>query len=92
MKIRSLRLGKKELNGQLKSLKIQGDHVIMSMSISDPATWQVRASLTHKDLMRLLWWFIKSRVLLFLVTGFVHRKTPRPPHEFETMSDLKSGS
>lgn len=92
MRIRSPRLGETELNGQLKGLKIQGDHLIMSMSLSEPATWQVRASLTHKDLTRLIWWFVRSRVPLFLLTGFRSRKNPRPPDEFITKPDLKSES
>jgi len=92
MRIRSPRLGETELNGQLKGLKIQGDHVIMSINMSQPATWQARAALTHKDLTRLLWWFIKSRVPIFLLTGFRHRKNPKLPDEFETSADLKRPS
>ena len=92
MRIRSPRLGETELNGHLEGLKIQGDHVIMAMRISEPATWQVRASLTHKDLTRLLWWFVRSRVPIFLLTGFRRRKNPKLPDEFETSTDLKRPS
>lgn len=84
MRIRSPRLGNTELTGRLESLKTQGDHIIVTMRISEPASWQVRTALTHKDLTRLLCWFIRSRVPIFLLTGFRRRKNPRPPDEFKT--------
>lgn len=82
MKIKSPALGDVELTGRIDTLKTQDDHIIMAIRISEPVSWRVRVALTHKDFTSFLFHLIKSKVAIFLLTGFRNRRNPKLPDEF----------
>lgn len=67
MLTRSTGLGRTELVGDIKTLDVKADYIVIGCRTTDPVKWHVRVALNFTDLMvttRLLLWSRKGWVFL----------------------------
>ena len=77
MLMRSTGLGKTELVADVIDLKAQGDHLILYVNTTEPVRWKVRATITLKDVRRLLVVGIKISIILkFPLANLEHSNLP----------------
>ena len=77
IRITSPELGRLEVVGQPKEFKQSGDYALLSVQSTNLEGWDSVIALDHRDAIRFLWLMFKSRVLIFLVSGFKKRNNPR---------------
>ena len=82
MLFRSTGLGKTELVGEITDCKAQGDHLILLVNTIDPVRWKVRATITLKDLRRLIVVSLKWSIVGFFLNIKRWLREPQHPGEF----------
>ena len=82
MLMRSTGLGKTELVADVIDLKAQGDHLILYVDTTEPVRWKVRATITLKDVKRLLVVGIKISIILFMMNVVRWFREPKHPGDF----------
>ncbi len=64
MLVRSTGLGRTELVGDVKSLEVKADYIIIGMKTNEPVKWQVRVAANWSDLMMI------TKLLIFSIHGW----------------------
>lgn len=64
MLVRSTGLGRTELEGDVKTLDVKADYVIIGMKTTEPVKWHVRVAVNFSDLMTI------TRLLIFSCRGW----------------------
>jgi len=82
MLFRSTGLGKTELVGEITDCKPQGDHLILFVNTTDPVRWKVRATITMKDMKRLIVVCLKLSIVTFFLNIKRWLREPEHPGEF----------
>ena len=91
MLTRSTGLGRTELVGDIKSLDVKADYIILGCKTTDPVKWQVRVALNFTDLLittkliflsRRGWFFIVKQMLKFMVRPFKKDKSYVRPDDY----------
>lgn len=82
MLFRSTGLGKTELVGEITDCRAQGDHLILFVNTIDPVRWKVRATITLKDIRRLIVVCFKWSIVSFLLNIRRWLREPEHPGEF----------
>jgi hypothetical protein len=83
MLFRSTGLGKTELVGRIDDLQRQGDYLVMYVDVLEPVKWRIRASLSFRDLAKVMACMAKSSVLRFVLSPWQWGKTkPEHPGDF----------
>ena len=80
IRIKARELGTLDAEGTMSKLKRSGDYVVVTVAVDSITRYDLNTSLalTYKDLIQLVGLFIKSKLLLFLITGIRNRNNPRP--------------
>ena len=82
MLMRSTGLGATELVADINDCSPKGDHLILHLGTTEPVKWKVRATMTLKDLKKLIWICMKMRVLFFVLNISRWFREPQHPGEF----------
>jgi hypothetical protein len=83
MLMRSTGLGKTQLTGSIKSVKRQGDYLIMSVGVTDPVKWTVRVGVSHRDMVKVITSVINPSAISFVLSPRqMLNKNPKHPGEF----------
>ena len=77
IRITAPELGQLEVVGQPKGFKQSGDYALLSVQSLNLEGWDSYIALEHRDVIRFIWLMLKSRVFIFLITGFKNRNNPR---------------
>ena len=64
MLVRSTGLGRTELEGDVKSLDVKADYIIIGMKTVEPVKWHVRVAANYSDLVTIM------RMLMFSARGW----------------------
>ena len=64
MLIRSTGLGRTELVGDVKTLEVKADYIIIGMKTTEPVKWHVRVAANYSDLMMII------KLLIFSIHGW----------------------
>lgn len=64
MLVRSTGLGRTELEGDIKSVDVKGDYLIIVMKTTEPVKWHVRVATNFSDLMTI------TRLIIFTGKGW----------------------
>lgn len=64
MLVRSTGLGRTELEGDVKSLEVKADYIIIGMKTNEPVKWHVRVAANYSDLMTI------TKLLIFSFQGW----------------------
>ena len=64
MLVRSTGLGRTELEGDVKSLDVKADYIIIGMKTVEPVKWHVRVAANYSDLITIM------RMLMFSARGW----------------------
>ncbi len=80
LRITSPEIGKIDSEGKINKLKRSGDYVVVTVSVDANTKFDLNTSLAlgYRDLIRLVGLFLRSKLLLFLITGIKNRNNPRP--------------
>jgi hypothetical protein len=72
-------LGKKELEGEIVSVKKVDDLLIFFMDVVKPVKWHTRMAFQEKDLRSLVLALVKPKNLLYVIKSFFsdQEKVPR---------------
>jgi hypothetical protein len=68
-----------ELVGDIIDVKPMDDWLIMHLRTTTPAGWDLKAALTHEDLITMLKLLLKPRNLKWLVLGFLKKAVADKP-------------
>ncbi|MBE0479500.1 MAG: hypothetical protein IBX68_00820 [Dehalococcoidia bacterium] len=83
MLFRSTGLGKTELVGKVDTMKRQGDYLIMYVDVIEPVKWRIRASMSFKDLARVMGCCVKGSIMRFILSPRQWRnRSPEHPGDF----------
>ncbi len=82
MLFRSTGLGKTELVGEIADCKPQGDHLILFVNTIEPVRWKVRATITMKDMKRLMVVCFKMSIIKFFLNIKRWLREPQHPGDF----------
>ena len=91
MLTRSTGLGNTELAGDIKTLDVKADYLIISCKTTDPVKWKVRVAMSFYDLInvaRLIvfswrcWKFIVSQLFMSVIRLFKKNKSLVRPDEY----------
>lgn len=82
MLFRSTGLGKTELVGEITDCKAQGDHLILFVNTIDPVRWKVRATITLKDMRKLMVVCFKWSIVSFFLNIKRWLREPEHPGEY----------
>lgn len=64
MLVRSTGLGRTELEGDVKTLDVKADYIIIGMKTNEPVKWHVRVAANYSDLMTI------TKLLIFSFHGW----------------------
>jgi hypothetical protein len=64
MLVRSTGLGRTELEGDVKTLDVKADYIIIGMKTNEPVKWHVRVAANYSDLMTI------TKLLIFSLHGW----------------------
>ena len=64
MLVRSTGLGRTELEGDVKTLDVKADYIIIGMKTNEPVKWHVRVAANYYDLMTI------TKLLIFSFQGW----------------------
>ena len=64
MLVRSTGLGRTELGGDVKTLDVKADYIIIGMKTNEPVKWHVRVAANYSDLMTI------TKLLIFSLQGW----------------------
>lgn len=64
MLVRSTGLGRTELEGDVKTLDVKADYIIIGMKTVEPVKWHVRVAANYSDLITII------RMLIFSARGW----------------------
>lgn len=70
MRMKAQFMGSLEVVGQITHIKEKDEWIIMNVRTTTPAGWDLRAALTHKDIITLLRLMLRPRILLYIIFGF----------------------
>ena len=91
MLTRSTGLGNTELAGDIKTLDVKADYMIIGCKTTSPVKWHVRVALSFPDLITVLrmllstrrgWSFILKQLLKILMRPFRKNKSLMRPADF----------
>ena len=91
MLIRSTGLGRTELVGDVKTLDVKADYIIIGMKTTEPVKWHVRVAANYSDLMTITmllifsfqgWKFIIVQFLKSLGRIFTRKKNFARPDDY----------
>jgi len=91
MLIRSTGLGRTELEGDVKTLDVKADYIIIGMKTTEPVKWHVRVAANYSDLMTITmllifsfqgWKFIIVQFLKSLGRIFTRKKKFVRPDDY----------
>jgi len=91
MLIRSTGLGRTELEGDVKTLGVKADYIIIGMKTTEPVKWHVRVAANYSDLMTITmllifsfqgWKFIIVQFLKSLGRIFTRKKNFVRPDDY----------
>ena len=82
MLMRSPGLGKTELGADIQDVKRKGDHLILYMDTLEPVRWRVRATVTLREIKRLILVSLKLSIVVFLLNPVRWFRTPRHPGDY----------
>jgi hypothetical protein len=91
MLIRSTGLGRTELEGDVKTLDVKADYIIIGMKTTEPVKWHVRVAANYSDLMTITmllifsfqgWKFIIVQFLKSLGRIFTRKKNFVRPDDY----------
>ena len=91
MLIRSTGLGRTELEGDVKTLDVKADYIIIGMKTTEPVKWHVRVAANYSDLMTITmllifsfqgWKFIIVQFLKSLRRIFTRKKNFVRPDDY----------
>lgn len=70
MRMKSTFMGTMEMVGDITSLKVKDDWLIMNLKTTTPTGWTLTAAMSHGDLMNLLKLMFKPSNLGYVIFGF----------------------
>ena len=82
MLMRSTGLGKTELSAVIADCKPMKDHLILYVKSVEPVKWNIRCTLTIKDMRRLMFVGMKLSILGFFLNIFRWFRDPVHPGDF----------
>ena len=82
MLVRSTGLGRTELEGDVKTLDVKADYLIIGMKTTEPVKWHVRAAIDYKDLLKIVKLSFNNAIMRFVFFGFKYLKKPPKAIEF----------
>ena len=59
-----------QLVGHLMGIHQADGHLNMNIRLTTPVGWHAKASLTHRDVLRIFWLLLKPANLLYVLFGF----------------------
>jgi hypothetical protein len=83
MVLRSTGLGATVLYADVTTVSVKDDLLVLHVQALKPVRWHIRAAITYKGILKLLWAVLSSAsVLKFLVVGLFRLKNPRITEDF----------
>jgi hypothetical protein len=91
MLVRSTGLGRTELEGDIKTVDVRGDYIIIGMKTTEPVKWHVRVATNFSDLLTIAglilftgrgWKFIIVQLFKFVIRIFKRGKTYTRPDDY----------
>jgi len=63
-------MGTLEIVGEISEIKVKDEFLIMNIRTTIPVGWNLRAALTHKDIITLIKLLFKPKNLFYILFGF----------------------
>lgn len=82
MRMKSTFMGTMEVVGEITSLKVKDDWLVMNLRTTVPTGWNLAAAMTHKDMVTLLRLVFKPSNLWYLISGFGKPKDEHSAPEY----------
>lgn len=83
MRMKSTGLGTTMLFAEVDKVGVMDDMLILHINSVSPVRWHIRAGITYKGMLQLLWAVFKSFVAVkFVFLGFTKMKNPKLPENF----------
>jgi len=82
MLMRSTGLGETELVAEINECTRQGDHLILHLGTTAPIKWKVRATMTLKDMKKLIRVCMKMSIMLFVLNLSRWFREPEHPGDY----------
>lgn len=82
MRMRSTGLGRTELVGNLDGVAQNGDYLVLSIRTTAPVRWHVRTALSRKDVVEMLKFILKPRILLYFLSSVRKRDEGEAPSDY----------
>lgn len=83
MRMRSTGLGATQLLADIDKIGIVDDMLVLYIHSVSPVHWHIRAGITYRGMLKLLWSVFKSFLAVkFVFLGFFRFKNPRLPENF----------
>ena len=70
MRMKAQFMGTLEVVGEITDLRVKDELLIMNVRTTTPAGWNLKAALSHADLLALLRLLCKPRNLFYVLFGF----------------------
>jgi len=83
MRMKSTGLGTTLLFAEVDKVGVMDDMLILHINSVSPVRWHIRAGITYKGMLQLLWAVFKSFVAVkFVFLGFTKMNNPKLPEDF----------
>ncbi|MBA3037466.1 MAG: hypothetical protein FP814_13375 [Desulfobacterium sp.] len=83
MRMKSTGLGTTMLYAEVDKVDVVDDTLILHINSVSPVRWHIRAGITYKGMLELLWAVFKSFIAVkFVFLGFTKLKNPKLPEDF----------
>jgi len=83
MRMKSTGLGTTMLYAEVDKVDVVDDMLILHINSVSPVRWHIRAGITYKGMLELLWAVFKSFIAVkFVFLGFTKLKNPKLPEDF----------
>lgn len=83
MRMKSTGLGTTMLFAEVDKVDVVDDMLILHINSVSPVRWHIRAGITYKGMLTLLWAVFKNFLAVkFVFFGFTKLKNPRLPDNF----------
>ena len=91
MIIRSTGLGRTELQGNIKTLEVMEDYLVIGMKTTEPVKWRVRVAVNFRDIIAISklflttwtgWGFIIRQGIKSIIRPFKKNHSINRPQEF----------
>ncbi len=63
-------MGALELEGKISDLRVKNDWLIMNLRTTTPAGWNLKAAISHSDLLTVARLMFRPRNILYVLFGF----------------------